>query len=202
MNLRELLGEGPADVDITSLAFDNRLVGPGALFFCVPGFTRDGHDFAPDAVARGAAALVVTHPLGLGVPEVVVEDVRAAMARAAARFEGDPTRALRTIGVTGTNGKTTTAFLIRDVLEAAGIRTGLIGTVKAVIGGEERVMERTTPEAIHLQALFAEMLDGGDEACVMEVSSHALQLQRAAGIHWAVAIFTNLTQDHLDFHPT
>jgi UDP-N-acetylmuramoyl-L-alanyl-D-glutamate--2,6-diaminopimelate ligase len=202
MILRELLGEGPADVEITSLAFDNRLVGPGTLFFCVPGFTRDGHDFAPDAVERGAAALVVTHPLGLGVPEVVVDDVRAAMARAAAAFEGDPTRILRTVGVTGTNGKTTTAFLVRDVLEACGIRTGLIGTVKAVVGGEERVMERTTPEAIHLQALFAEMLDGGDEACVMEVSSHALQLQRAAGIHWAVAIFTNLTQDHLDFHPT
>jgi UDP-N-acetylmuramoyl-L-alanyl-D-glutamate--2,6-diaminopimelate ligase len=202
MILRELLGEGPADVDITSLAFDNRLAGPGALFFCVPGFTRDGHDFAPDAVARGAAALVVTHPLGLGVPEVVVDDVRAAMARAAARFEGDPTRILRTIGVTGTNGKTTTAFLIRDVLEACGIQTGLIGTVKAVVGGEERAMERTTPEAIHLQALFAEMLDGGDEACVMEVSSHALQLHRASGIHWQVAIFTNLTQDHLDFHPT
>ncbi|MEA2292716.1 MAG: UDP-N-acetylmuramoyl-L-alanyl-D-glutamate--2,6-diaminopimelate ligase [Solirubrobacteraceae bacterium] len=202
MILRELLGEGPADVDITSLAFDNRLVEPGALFFCVPGFTRDGHEFAPDAVARGAAALVVTHPLGLGVPEVVVADVRAAMARAAARFEGDPTRGLRVIGVTGTNGKTTTAFLIRDVLEAAGIQTGLVGTVKAVVGGEERAMVRTTPEAIDLQALFAEMLDGGDEACVMEVSSHALELQRASAIHWAVAIFTNLTQDHLDFHPT
>src|SRR4051795_10919609 len=116
MNLRELLGEGPADVEITGLAFDNRLVEPGALFFCVPGFTRDGHDFAPDAVARGAAALVVTHPLDLGVPEVRVGDVRAAMARAAAVFHGDPTRRLRVVGITGTNGKTTTAFLVRDVL--------------------------------------------------------------------------------------
>src|SRR3954463_7358108 len=129
MTLRELLGEGPDDVRVTDLAFDNRAVGPGTLFFCVPGFTRDGHDFAPDAVARGAAALVVQRPLGLGVPELVVEDVRAAMAGAAARFHGDPTARLKTVGITGTNGKTTTAFLVRDVLEAVGLRTGLIGTV-------------------------------------------------------------------------
>jgi UDP-N-acetylmuramoyl-L-alanyl-D-glutamate--2,6-diaminopimelate ligase len=113
MTLRELLGEGPEDVQITGLAFDNRVVVPGTLFFCVPGFTRDGHDFAPDAVARGAAALVVQRPLGLGVPEVVVGDVRAAMATAAARFYGDPTAVLRVVGITGTNGKTTTAFLLR-----------------------------------------------------------------------------------------
>src|ERR687886_2603540 len=108
MMLRELLGDGP-DVAVTGLAFDNRAVEPGTLFFCVPGFTRDGHDFAPDAIARGAVALVVQRPLGLGVPEVVVDDVRAAMAVAAARFQGDPTRILRAVGITGTNGKTTTA---------------------------------------------------------------------------------------------
>src|ERR1700712_4626108 len=125
MTLRELLGDGP-DVVVTGLTFDNRRVAEGPLFFCVPGFTRDGHDFAPDAVARGAAALVVTHPLGLGVPEVVVQDVRAAMATAAAGFHGDPTARLRVVGITGTNGKTTTAFLVRDLLEAAGVRTGLI----------------------------------------------------------------------------
>jgi UDP-N-acetylmuramoyl-L-alanyl-D-glutamate--2,6-diaminopimelate ligase len=124
------------------------------------------------------------------------------MACAAARFHGDPTRALRVVGVTGTNGKTTTAFLLRDVLETVGVRTGLIGTVKAVVGGQERAMKHTTPEAIHLQRLFREMVDGGDEACAMEVSSHALELHRAGAIHWAVAVFTNLTQDHLDFHPT
>src|SRR4051795_4202075 len=117
MTLRELLGDGP-EVVVTGLTFDNRLVAPGTLFFCVPGFTRDGHDFAPDAVARGAAALVVQRPLGLGVPEVVVEDVRSAMALAAARFFGDPTAALDVVGVTGTNGKTTTAFLVRSPLEA------------------------------------------------------------------------------------
>jgi UDP-N-acetylmuramoyl-L-alanyl-D-glutamate--2,6-diaminopimelate ligase len=201
MMLRELLGEGP-DVAVTGLAFDNRVVEPGTLFFCVPGFTRDGHDFAPDAVARGAVALVVQRPLGLGVPEVRVDDVRAAMARAAARFYGDPTASLPVIGVTGTNGKTTTAFLARALLEASGRQTGLLGTVKSVVGGVERKLARTTPEAIDLQRTFRAMLDAGDVACAMEISSHALELRRADGIHVAAAIFTNLSQDHLDFHPS
>jgi UDP-N-acetylmuramoyl-L-alanyl-D-glutamate--2,6-diaminopimelate ligase len=201
MTLRELLGSGP-EVEIRDLAFDNRAVQPGTLFFCVPGFTRDGHDFAPDAVARGAAALVVQRPLGLGVPEVVVEDARAAMAVAAARLFGDPTARLPVIGITGTNGKTTTAFMVRALLEAAGRQCGLLGTVTSIIAGEERPVERTTPEAIDLQRSFRAMLDGGDRACAMEISSHALELRRADGIHVAVAVFTNLTQDHLDFHPT
>src|SRR3954449_6468354 len=201
MTVRELLGDGPA-VEIGGLAYDNRAVEPGTLFFCVPGFTRDGHDFAPDAIERGAAALVVARPLGLGVPEVQVEDVRAAMAVAAARFYGDPTGRLPVVGVTGTNGKTTTAFLVRSLLEASGRQTGLLGTVASVIAGEERPTVRTTPEAIDLQRTFREMLDGGDRACVMEISSHALELRRADGVHVAAAIFTNLNQDHLDFHPT
>src|SRR3954447_23711798 len=201
MILRELLGEGPADVEVAGLAYDNRLVEPGFVFFCVPGFTRDGHDFAPDAVARGAAALVVTHPLGLGVPEVQVDDVRSAMAVAAARFHGDPTARLRVVGITGTNGKTTTAFLVRSLLEAAGVRCGLLGTVTSVVGGVEHPVVRTTPEAIDLQRTFAAMAQAGDEACAMEISSHALELRRADGIHVAAAVFTNLTQDHLDFHP-
>jgi UDP-N-acetylmuramoyl-L-alanyl-D-glutamate--2,6-diaminopimelate ligase len=201
MMLRELLGDGP-DVAVTGLAFDNREVTPGTLFFCVPGFTRDGHDFAPDAISRGAVALVVERPLGLGVPEVVVGDVRAAMARAAARFYGDPTAQLRVIGVTGTNGKTTTAYLARALLEASGRRCGLLGTVKSVVGGRESKTARTTPEAIELQRTFREMLEAGDTACAMEISSHALELRRADGIHVAAAIFTNLNQDHLDFHPT
>src|SRR3954463_13143820 len=201
MTLRELLGAGP-DVVVSGLTFDNRLAGPGTLFFCVPGFTRDGHDFAPDAVARGAAALVVQRPLGLGVPEVQVEDVRAAMAEAAARFHGDPTRTLRVVGITGTNGKTTTAFLVRSILEQAGEPTGLLGTVASIVGGVEEPVERTTPEAIDLQATFARMLRDGDSACAMEVSSHALQLHRVDGIHFSARVFTNLTQDHLDFHPT
>src|SRR5918996_4933442 len=158
MTLREVLGAAARDappVEVTGLAYDNRLVAPGTLFFCVPGFTRDGHDFAPDAVARGAAALVVQRPLDLGVPEVVVDDVRAAMAVAAARLHGDPTARLRVVGITGTNGKTTTAFIVRSLLEAAGIRCGLLGTVKAVVGGREAPSIRTTPEALDLQATFA-----------------------------------------------
>jgi UDP-N-acetylmuramoyl-L-alanyl-D-glutamate--2,6-diaminopimelate ligase len=205
VTLREVLGDaasGAPPVTVAALAYDNRRVTPGTLFFCVRGFTRDGHDFAADAVARGAVALVVDHPLGLGVPEVVVDDVRAAMAPAAARLHGDPTATLRTIGVTGTNGKTTTAYLVRALLEAAGHPTGMLGTVTSIVGGAARAVARTTPEAIDLQATFADMLAAGDTHCVMEVSSHALALGRADAIHWAAAIFTNLTQDHLDFHPT
>src|SRR5437868_82902 len=205
MLLRDLMGSavaGGGDVEISSLAYDNRQVAPGTLFFCVRGFTRDGHEFAPDAVARGAAALVVERPLGLGVPEVVVESVRVAMAPAAARFHGDPTAELDVVGITGTNGKTTTAFLVRALLEAAGRQCGLLGTVTSFVGGVERPVERTTAEAIDLQRDFRAMLDGGDVACAMEVSSHALRLGRADGIRFAAAIFTNLTQDHLDFHPT
>src|SRR3954468_1433933 len=202
MRLAELVPEVEADVEVTGLALDNRRVTQGTLFFCVPGFTRDGHDFAADAVARGAGALVVERPLGLGVPEVRVESVRAAMAPIAARFHGDPTARLPVVGITGTDGKTTGAFLIRELLEAAGRQTALLGTVKSVIGGAEEPLARTTPEAIDLQAAFAEMLRAGDTACAMEVSSHALELHRADAIHWDAAVFTNLTMDHLDFHPT
>ena len=202
MRLAELIPGAP-DVEVTGLAYDNRAVTPGTLFFCVRGFTRDGHDFAADAVARGAAALVVDHRLdGLDVPQACVDDVRGAMAPAAAAFYGDPSATLRIAGITGTNGKTTTAYLVRSLLEAADVQTGLLGTVKSVIGGAEHEVERTTPEAIDLQRTFREMLDGGDAACAIEVSSHALQLGRADQVHFEVAIFTNLTQDHLDFHPT
>jgi UDP-N-acetylmuramoyl-L-alanyl-D-glutamate--2,6-diaminopimelate ligase len=203
MTLRELIdaiGDGAPEVEITSLAYSSGAVEPGALFFCVAGFTADGHDFAPDAVERGAVALVCQRPLGLGVPEVLVDDVRAAMGPIAARFYGDPTAELRVVGITGTNGKTTTAFLVREILERAGIQTGLLGTVKRVVGGVEEDVERTTPEAIDLQATFRRMLDAGDQACAMEVSSHALELGRAVGIRYACKVFTNLTQDHLDFH--
>ena len=188
--------------EITGLAYDSRAVRAGELFFCVRGFRSDGHDFAAQAVAGGAAALVVERPLGLGVPEVLVPSARAAMGPIAARFFGDPTCELRVVGVTGTNGKTTTAYLVRALLEATGEQCGLLGTVKSVVGGRERAVTRTTPEAIDLQRDFRAMLDGGDRACAMEVSSHALELGRADAIHFAAAIFTNLTQDHLDFHDT
>jgi UDP-N-acetylmuramoyl-L-alanyl-D-glutamate--2,6-diaminopimelate ligase len=207
LELAELIGVlenprvvGDPGVEIGGLAYDSRRVGDGTLFFCVVGERSDGHDFAPAAVEAGAAALVVERELELPVTQIVVGDARAAMAPVAARFWGDPTADLRVAGVTGTNGKTTTAFLIREVLESASIRCGLLGTVKQVVAGVEEEVERTTPEAIDLQATFRRMLDGGDAACAMEVSSHALALHRSDSIHYEVALFTNLTQDHLDFH--
>jgi UDP-N-acetylmuramoyl-L-alanyl-D-glutamate--2,6-diaminopimelate ligase len=192
---------GDRGVEISELSYDSRSVAEGALFFCFPGEKLDRHDFAPAAVQAGAAALVVERELpDVEVPQVLVRDARAAMAPLAARFWGEPTVELRVVGVTGTNGKTTTAYLIREVLEAAGVRSGLLGTVKRVVGGKEEAVERTTPEAIDLQATFRRMLDAGDQACVMEVSSHALALHRCDFIAFELALFTNLTQDHLDFH--
>lgn len=191
---------GDAATEVVELAYDSRRVGVGTLFFCVPGEKVDGHAFAAKAVETGAAALVVECELELDVAQVVVPDARAAMAPLAARFYGDPTSELKVAGITGTNGKTTTAFLLREILESAGVRCGLLGTVKQVVGGVEEEVERTTPEAIDLQGTFRRMLDGGDRACAMEVSSHALALHRADAIHFDVALFTNLTQDHLDFH--
>ncbi len=201
----ELGGDGLGDaaaVEVTSLAYDSRTVRPGALFFCVPGERSDGHDHAAQAVAAGAGALVVQRPLGLGVPEVRVPSARAAMGPVAARFHGDPSAQLQVVGVTGTNGKTTTAFLVRALLEASGRPCGLLGTVASVVAGQERPVQRTTPEAIDLQADLRAMLDGGERACAMEVSSHALSLGRVAGTRFAAAVFTNLTQDHLDYHGT
>jgi len=208
MRLGELVAElpearvlGDDSVGIEELAYDSRKVEPGTLFFCVVGEKADGHEFGARAVEEGAAALVVERELTeLEVPQVVVSDSRAAMAPVAARFNGDPTAELRVVGVTGTNGKTTTAFLVREILRAADYSCGLLGTVKQIVGGVEKEVERTTPEAIELQKTFRQMLEGGDEACAMEVSSHAMTLHRADAIHFEVAIFTNLTQDHLDFH--
>ena len=191
---------GEPGVEISDLAYDSRTVEPGTLFFCVVGERADGHEFAARAVERGAAALVVERELELGVPQVVVADARAAMAPIAARFHGDPTAELRVAGITGTNGKTTTAFLLREVLEAAAVQSGLLGTVKQVVGAVEEEVERTTPEAIDLQRTFRRMLEGGDRACAMEVSSHALALHRVDAVRFELALFTNLTQDHLDFH--
>jgi UDP-N-acetylmuramoyl-L-alanyl-D-glutamate--2,6-diaminopimelate ligase len=191
---------GDPGVEVTSLAYDSRRVEAGTLFFCVPGEKADGHDFGPGAVAAGAVALLVERELAVAVPQVVVADARAAMAPLAARFYGDPTARLRVVGVTGTNGKTTTAFLVREILEAAALSCGLLGTVKQVVGGAEEEVVRTTPEALELQGTFRRMLEAGDRACAIEVSSHAMSLHRADAIHFEVALFTNLTQDHLDFH--
>ncbi len=198
--IRPLAVAGWSDAEITAVTYRADAAVPGALHVCVPGHTADGHDFAAEAVRRGAAALVVERELDLGVTQLVVESARRAMAAAADAFYGHPSAALDVVGITGTNGKTTTAFLLHAVLEAAGRRTGLLGTVEQRVGGRVEPVVRTTPESVDLQAVLRRMADAGDTACVMEVSSHALQLDRAAGVRFAAAAFTNLTQDHLDFH--
>ena len=192
----------PAPAAVTDLAYDARRVTPGALFVCVPGLKVDGHDFAPQAVANGAAALIVERELDEPVPQLVVEDAREAMALAADAFFGHPTRELELAGVTGTNGKTTTAFLLFAILAAAGRRPGLLGTIENRVGGERRAAVRTTSEAIDVQRLLREMLDAGDRSCAMEATSHGSALKRLLGIRFAVLVFTNLSQDHLDFHGT
>jgi UDP-N-acetylmuramoyl-L-alanyl-D-glutamate--2,6-diaminopimelate ligase len=194
----EVVGRAPAQV--LDLAYDAGHVAPGAVFFCVPGARADGHDFAPEAVERGAVALVVERPLPVDVPQVVVRDARSAMAVAADEFFDHPTEQLEVAGVTGTSGKTTTSFLLYAILAAAGRRPGLLGTIEARVGGERRGVVRTTPEAIDLQRTFREMVDAGDRSCAMEASSHASELHRLDRVRFAVLVFTNLSQDHLDFH--
>src|SRR6266542_591637 len=191
-----------APVEIDDLAYDTRDVRPGSLFFCVPGARADGHDFAAEAVAKGAVALVVERPLGLDVPQLVVPDARRSMAPAADEFFGHPSEELRIAGVTGTNGKTTTAFLLYSIFAAAGRRPGLLGTIESRVGGERRPAIRTTPEAIDLQRTFREMLDAGDRSCAMEATSHGSELGRLDRVRFAALVFTNLSQDHLDFHGT
>jgi UDP-N-acetylmuramoyl-L-alanyl-D-glutamate--2,6-diaminopimelate ligase len=195
----EVAAGGP--VEVTDLVYDARHATTGALFFCVPGQRVDGHEFASQAVSNGAVALVVERRLEIDVPQVVVRDARLAMAPAAAAFFGEPTEELELLGVTGTSGKTTTSFLLFAILAAAGRRPGLVGTIEARVGGERRGVERTTPEAIDLQRLFREMLDAGDRSCAMEASSHASELHRLDNVRFRTLVFTNLSQDHLDFHP-
>jgi UDP-N-acetylmuramoyl-L-alanyl-D-glutamate--2,6-diaminopimelate ligase len=183
----------PAAVDVLGVSHDSRLVEPGWLFCCLPGAVVDGHDFAPAAVAAGAVALLCQRPLAVDVAQVEVADTRVAMAPVAAAFWGHPSRALAVVGVTGTNGKTTTTHLLRSVLEHAGRRCGLIGTLSGA---------RTTPEATELQARLAGYVEAGMDAVAMEVSSHALDLHRVDATWFSVAVFTNLGRDHLDFHGT
>ncbi|HEY7197985.1 MAG TPA: UDP-N-acetylmuramoyl-L-alanyl-D-glutamate--2,6-diaminopimelate ligase [Gaiellaceae bacterium] len=200
--MKPLRTANAAPADVADLAYDTRRVAPGALFACVPGYRMDGHELAADAVEHGAVALIVERELPLPVPQLVVADVREAMALAADAFFGEPTRRLEVVGVTGTNGKTTTTFILYAILAAAGRRPGLLGTVESRVGGERRAVTRTTPEAIDLQRTFAEMLDAGDRSCAMEASSHASELKRLVGVRFAALVFTNLSQDHLDFHET
>jgi UDP-N-acetylmuramoyl-L-alanyl-D-glutamate--2,6-diaminopimelate ligase len=191
---------GDAGIEVTGLSYDSRRVHQGDLFFGIPGTNSDGARFAPVALQQGAAAIMTETPLDLDVPQIVVGDARRGMARAAAAFYGRPGDALMLLGVTGTNGKTTTVFLLESILRVAGYVTGLIGTIETRVAGRARPGVRTTPESVDLQALLADMRDQDVDAVAMEVTSHALALSRVEGLTFAVAAFTNLTQDHLDFH--
>jgi UDP-N-acetylmuramoyl-L-alanyl-D-glutamate--2,6-diaminopimelate ligase len=193
---------GDTQVEINDLAYDTHAIATGALFFCIRGTRFDGHELAESAIEKGAAALVVDRPVASRVPQLIVADTRAAMAPAAAEFFGHPTHELEVAGVTGTNGKTTTTFLLHSILEAAGRKPGLIGTIESRIGGERLPAVRTTPESIDLQRSFREMLDAGDRSCAMEATSHGSAFGRLDGIRFASLAFTNLTQDHLDLHGT
>ncbi|MHB8894876.1 MAG: UDP-N-acetylmuramoyl-L-alanyl-D-glutamate--2,6-diaminopimelate ligase [Candidatus Geothermincolia bacterium] len=195
---------GPIEIEVTGLAYDSRAVEDGNAFFCIKGLVTDGHLFAAQAVERGATVLFVEREPEVEIPGDVaivrVPDTRFAMANLAAKFYKDPSEELRLVGVTGTNGKTTTCYLVESILKEAGYTAGLIGTVENHIGETVESVTRTTPESLDLQRLLRRMVDEGVEAAVMEVSSHALELHRVGGCRFDVVAFTNLTQDHLDFH--
>ncbi len=191
-----------AETPVTGVAYRSDAVRPGDAFFCISGFRHDGHAFAADAVSRGAVAVVSEHPLEVGIPNAVVGDTRVALAFAAARIYGFPSRHLGLVGVTGTNGKTTTTYILDSIMRAAGHVTGIIGTVETRVAGERIPASRTTPESADLQGLFARMRESGVTGVSMEVSSHAIDLHRVDATRFSVAAFTNLTQDHLDYHHT
>ena len=190
------------DAEISGISYDSRRVRPGDLFVAMKGLMADGHDFAGRAAAAGAVAVLGERPVAVpsGVIQALVPDSREALGLVSARFHGYPSEQLRLIGVTGTNGKTTTTYLVKSILEAAGRKTGLIGTIKSIVGEVELPSERTTPEASDLQELLAKVVEAGGRDAVMEVSSHAAALRRIAGCRFAAGVFTNITQDHLDYH--
>lgn len=209
MQIRELASllvgarmEGEADGVITGLETDSRKVQPGYLFICLTGSVQDGHDYAQQAVERGAAAIVISRPIDVNVCKIHVKDTRLAMAIMSNHYFDYPSQALKLIGITGTNGKTTISFLIEKMLADHGLRTGLMGTIRMKIGERAYDVKNTTQEALELQRNLREMCNADADACVMEVSSHALAMGRVKGCRFRTAIFTNLTQDHLDYHQT
>lgn len=210
MNLSELLKDvtvesltGNPQLAINGIAFDSRAVKPGNLFVCISGFETDGHKYAPQAIEKGAAAILAERDLSdLGVTCVVVKNSRKALALVSAAFYGHPEKKFCLIGVTGTNGKTTTTYLIKSVLEAMGKKVGLIGTNQNMIGTENIPSKRTTPDSLELMRLFAKMAEKNVDYAIMEVSSHSLVLDRVTACTFDVGAFTNITQDHLDFHKT
>ena len=210
MRLEELTKAVPGHVtvlgytrnEITSLCTDSRKVEKGALFFCIPGLRTDAHDFGPMVAANGASALVVERRLDVDCAQVVVRNVREALSYMAAAFYGNPAKKLKMIGITGTKGKTTVSFLVKSILEAAGHKVGLIGTVCSMIGEKSIPANLTTPDPVEFQKMLRDMADQGAEYVVMEVSAHALAMHRLDGVHYLVGGFTNFSQDHLDFFGT
>jgi UDP-N-acetylmuramoyl-L-alanyl-D-glutamate--2,6-diaminopimelate ligase len=209
MQLRDLVSplptltiEGPLDRDVVGLAYDSRRVTPGMVFFAIPGLNTDGHDFIASAIERGAVAVVCQRNgfVSRRATKIKVADTREALALVAAEFYGHPSRRLKVIGVTGTNGKTCVAFMLRAMLETAGAKPGLISTIRHEIGDRVIPAQRTTPEALEIQQMLAAMTRAGCQSCVMEVSSHALDQKRVCGVEFDLGIFTNLTEDHLDYH--
>lgn len=210
MKLKELLNgvetikiTGNEELNISGITFDSREVKAGYLFICISGFKADGHDFAAEAIDRGAVALLAEREIeGLGATTVVVENTRRETPRLAANFYGHPQKKLKVIGITGTNGKTTTTYLVKSIIEHIGKKVGLIGTNQNLIGSEVLPSHHTTPDFIELMELFSKMVKAGAEYVVMEVSSHSLALDRVSACDFEVGAFTNITQDHLDFHKT
>lgn len=201
IDYRQIIGD--TDTEITGLVYDSRKVNPGDLFFCIKGFEVDGHDFAYNAEESGAVAIVVENiQPNLSATQIVVDDSRIAMAQISSAFFGHPTRKLKLVGITGTNGKTTTSFMVEMILRSAGYKTGLIGTIEYKIGDRRFSVDRTTPESLDLQLLFSQMVESGVDIAVMEVSSHAIDQSRICACDFDVVVFTNLSQDHLDYHET
>ena len=195
----ELVSSVP-EIEIKDICYDSRKVTEGSLFVCVTGFVTDGHQYAQAAAKAGAAVLVCEHPVEAEVPQVIVKDSRKALAYLSDQYYGHPSGKMKLIGITGTNGKTTTTYLVKQILENAGYCVGLIGTNQNMIGARVLPSSRTTPESLELQALFAQMAEEGVDYVVMEISSHSLELSRVAYCEIDVGAFTNLTRDHLDFH--
>ncbi|HCO73570.1 MAG TPA: UDP-N-acetylmuramoyl-L-alanyl-D-glutamate--2,6-diaminopimelate ligase, partial [Clostridium sp.] len=195
---------GDESIEINDPQYDSRKIKCGDMFFAIGGFNVDGHNFISKAIENGAKAVVVEKDVTLveGITFIKVESGRRALAIAASNFYNNPSKKMKIIGITGTNGKTTSAFMLKGILEAKGYKVGLIGTIANYIGNKEIHTEKTTPESLELQKLFKDMVDSDIDYCVMEVSSHSLDLDRVYGIEFSQGIFTNLTQDHLDFHKT
>lgn len=196
--------KGSADAQVQAVQYDSRKVGKGDLFVCITGFQSDGHNYARSAAEKGASVIVAEHEVDVpdGVTVVIAENTRLALAQISAAYYDFPSEKINVIGVTGTNGKTTTTYLIKTILDNIGYKTGVVGTIGNMIGNRKLHADRTTPESLELQQLFSEMVDENVKYAVMEVSSHSLSLDRVAGVRYSTAIFTNLTQDHLDYHKT